>query len=108
MTKSFTKDRGFRSVGDILRGSETMRQLRQFAKQKSLRSAWEAVVGPSLAQQARAVRYRGGKLQVAVQSPPLLQELATFRKTELIEKLKREEGFEGLVDITFKSAASGK
>jgi predicted nucleic acid-binding Zn ribbon protein len=84
-----------------------MRQLRQFGKQQSLRNAWETVIGPALAQEARAVRFRGGKLQVAVRSAPLLQELATFRKSELIEKLKQEEGFAGLVDIVFRTDVSG-
>ena len=101
--RSFVQDRGFRSVGDILKGSQTIRDLRQFAKQKSLRDAWEAVVGSDLAQEARAVRYRGGKLHVVVRSPPLLQELATFRKAELIRQLKQNEGFAGLVDVVFRS-----
>ena len=96
------KNKSVESVADILRASPAMRQLREFARQKELLTQWEKVVGSSLAEQARALRYRNGKLQVAVQSAPLLQELSTFRKSQLLKDLKQCEGFTGLVDIVFK------
>ena len=98
--------RRFFSVGEILRGSSMLRQIRTHHRQSGLRRAWAQVAGEETAALARAVRYSGGRLRVDVASPALLLELSSFRKADLIERLREQPGFEGLVDIVFRQQAS--
>jgi len=52
--------------------------------------AWERVVPEGIAQRARPVSFRAGKLIVAVASAPLMEELRCFRAGEFLRLLNHE------------------
>ena len=87
---------------EVLDRSATMKLIRQHVRQGGHREAWRELVGEAVARQARALAYRGGKLFVEVSSAALLQELSTFRKAALMDRLRQTEGYEGIVDIVFR------
>ena len=67
--------------------------LRGWARSKGdmqLQRAWREAVGPQLAPQTRAVAIKNGVLHVGVGNAPLLSELASFHKQEILQKLKRD------------------
>lgn len=49
--------------------------------------AWEAIVPPEFLGRCHAVAFRGGKLVVAVESSPLLEELRCYRASEFVQLL---------------------
>jgi hypothetical protein len=60
-------------------------------------------VGVETAAHARVSAFTGGVMTVEVDSAPLLHELVSFRKRDLVEVLRRTVGF-GLVDVKFRVA----
>lgn len=48
---------------------------------------WESVLPPAWRPRCRAVAYRGGKLTIAVDSSPLLEELRGFKSHEMLRIL---------------------
>ncbi len=95
--------REFASVGDILERSPAMRAIREYERTASLREAWEESVGPLAARNSRVTRYAGGTLHVDVFSAPMLQELSSYRKKEIMARLRRTDKFKGLIDIAFRA-----
>ncbi len=53
-----------------------------------LRAAWPEVVGQSIAGRSRIVAVDQGHIRIEVASAALKHDLATFRRTELLEQLK--------------------
>jgi hypothetical protein len=93
----------FASLKDLLKRSPALRRLREHGRVAELQSLWAEAAGADVAGQSRLLRYRDGKLSVSVGSPSLLQELSTYRKTALMERLKAFDDFRGLIDIVFKN-----
>jgi hypothetical protein len=48
---------------------------------------WERILPPTWRERCRAVAYRAGKLTVAVDSSPLLEELRGFKSLEMLRLL---------------------
>ncbi len=81
---------------------EVLRQLgieREFRAHRAL-SAWEHIVGETIARVARPLRREGGTLWVAVKSSAWAQELQ-FQKATLLERLNREAGSDCFQEIRF-------
>lgn len=96
------KSQDFTDIQTLLDRSRSLQKIRDRLRQGDLNGPWREVAGEPVARASRARRFRGGKLQVDVFSAPLLQELATYRKQQLIEKLREREGFSNLIDIVFR------
>lgn len=62
---------------------------------------WAALVGPTIAQNARPAAIKGKLLLVHVSSAPWMQQLH-YLKDELMEKLNSALGKESVKDIRFK------
>lgn len=67
-----------------------------------LQSVWARVAGAAVAAQTRAVAIRGGVLHVAVNSAPLLADLAGFHRAELLGRLCKHWGRLKVRDLKFR------
>lgn len=66
---------------------------------------WKEVVGDQIAERTRVVDFRRGELVVEVDSAPLLNELSTYYREEILHSLKEREEFRGIQRIRFKPGA---
>ena len=53
-----------------------------------LSEAWSQAAGPEVARRSRVVSCARGTLTVYVESAPLRQELETFRKPEILQRIR--------------------
>jgi hypothetical protein len=80
-----------RPIGELV--GEAMRGLRRrpaAASPEALQEAWARAAGAPAAAASRVVGWRAGVLTVATDSPALRSELVSFRKPELLERLREE------------------
>jgi hypothetical protein len=73
-------------VGEIMRATAKPRR-RELGE---LAAAWERAVGPELSRRSRPVAFREGRLTVSFESAALRQEVASFRKDEILGRLRSE------------------
>jgi len=57
--------------------------------------SWNRIVPPIYTERCKAVSFRNGKLIVAVQSAPLLEELRGFRDAEFVSLLNQDLSVRG-------------
>jgi hypothetical protein len=62
---------------------------------------WQDVAGPAFAGRTRVLGIRRGVLHVGVAHAPLLGELASFHKTDFVERLKQQHADLRIRDIRF-------
>ena len=74
--------------------------------QKPIHLLWTEAAGPELAGMTRATRLAGGVLTVEVSSAPLLNELATYRQKELLERVRARDELRGVREIRFRAGES--
>lgn len=98
-----SKKGDFASVRDILERSPAMKLIRERDAMAELQSLWRDAVGATVSESSQITKYRGGRLFVEVASSPLRLELSSFRKKELVTKLRTSERFRALADIVFRS-----
>lgn len=55
-----------------------------------LSGAWIRAAGADVARRSRPLGLRGGELTVGFESPALRQEVESFRKTEILARLREE------------------
>jgi predicted nucleic acid-binding Zn ribbon protein len=67
-----------------------------------LEAAWKAAVGESAGRQTRVGGVRRGVLSVTVAHSALLEELAAFRKPEILAALRRDAPGSAIHDIRFR------
>ena len=99
--------RGPRALSDILGELFTARGYGRFLAQRELEEAWNAAVGEPLCRQTRLGEVRRGVLNVTVSHPALLEELAAFRKPELLAALRSGAPATTIHDIRFRVGAIG-
>jgi hypothetical protein len=67
---------------------------------------WRDIVGEDVGAATRVVKCAGGVLTVEVASAPLLNELSSFRREEILELVRAREEFRGIHDIRFRAGAA--
>lgn len=87
-----------RLLADTFQGTPLARRL----DESRIWEAWDAVVGPQIAVQARPSSMRDSVLTVMVASAPWMQQL-TFLKGEIRERLNQRLGAELVRDIYLKA-----
>lgn len=70
-----------------------------------LRDAWPEVVGESIAVRSRVVGVEQGRIRVEVASAALKHDLATFRRPEILERLKERFPDLRLRSVSFRVGA---
>ena len=64
---------------------------------------WQEVVGDEIASHTRVIDVKGGILYVEVDSAPLLQELATYNRQQILEGVRKIGEFGNIQDIRFRA-----
>ena len=72
-----------------------------------LHEEWSRAVGEDIARRTRVVELSGGELVVEVDSAPLLNELSTYFRPEILESLQGLESFRGVRKLRFRSGSFG-
>ena len=93
---------GIQPIGDILSELIARRGLARLREQEQLENAWREVAGEPIASHSRVGSVRRGVLEVYVANSVLLQELTSFRKQELLEKLQLSLESETIQDLRFR------
>jgi len=62
--------------------------------------AWQSILPAEMRERCRAVSFRAGKLTVAVDSSPLLEDLSSFRAPELLRVLNQSLRLSGRLPLT--------
>ncbi|MBW3539831.1 MAG: DUF721 domain-containing protein [Planctomycetes bacterium] len=89
-------------VSTILSRVVGLRGLARRGSEAQLNELWRRIAGEKLAAGSRVAGIRRGVLQVAVDSAPLLSELAGFHRTSLLSAMRRERPDLELRDIKFR------
>lgn len=94
--------RGPRELSEILSELFTARGYGRLRALSELEDAWNNAVGEPHCQQTRLGEIRRGVITVTVAHPTLLEELAAFRKPELLAALRACPPGAGIQDIRFR------
>src|SRR3990172_7727621 len=78
-----------------------LRGLARVQSESAVASLWKQVGGAEVAVATRVLGFKRGVLRIAVANAPLLSELASFRKAELLESLRREQPHLNVRDLRF-------
>lgn len=79
-----------RRVGQFLQGILRAANPRRRGGLFELTEAWSRAAGPDVARRSRILGLQRDTLTVSVESASLRQEIETFRKTDILERLNRE------------------
>src|SRR5262245_47714196 len=104
---SIPNRRGPRALSEILGELFTARGYGRILARQELEDAWNAAVGEPLCRQTQLGEVRRGVLNVTVSHPALLEELAAFRKPELLAALRSGAPATTIHDIRFRVGAPG-
>ncbi|WP_437227392.1 DUF721 domain-containing protein [Planctomicrobium sp. SH661] len=69
---------------------------------RQLHAAWSQTAGEDLARQTRVLNLKNGVMQIGVANSALLNELVSFRKQELLERIQANHSHLKLRDLKFK------
>ena len=94
--------RGPRALSEILGELFTVKGYGQLRALGELEEAWNTAVGEPHCHQTRVGEVRRGVLTVIVAHPTLLEELAAFRKPELLQALRAGAPATPIQDIRFR------
>ncbi|MHC4712677.1 MAG: DciA family protein [Planctomycetota bacterium] len=92
-------------LGEILANYMRASGLGRRSSSKGAGAAWPLVAGETTARHSRVAGSKKGVLFVTVDSAACLQELANFRKAEILASLRNHEGCAHIHDIKFKLGA---
>jgi predicted nucleic acid-binding Zn ribbon protein len=98
-------DKGPESIGEVLSRLFAARGWGRRQERLRLEEAWADAVGPAGAAHTRVANLRRGLLEVLVDNPVLLQELAHFHKRKLLETLRRRLPGQAIIDLKFRVGA---
>lgn len=96
------QSRGPKALGEILSDLYTLRGYAQLQASGELEEAWNEAVGEADREHTQVGQIRRGVLNVTVAHPSLLEELAAFRKAELLATLQQRLPDAGVQDIRFR------
>jgi len=66
---------------------------------------WKEIVGEELARSTRIVDVSAGELVVEVNSAPLLNELSTYYRQEILDSLHEHDEFRGIQKLRFRAGS---
>ncbi len=80
----------------------TLRGWARAGGDSQLAEAWNAVAGEATVKQTRVQKLKRGVLHVAVTNAPLLSELASFHRVDLLERLQTDYPELRIRDLKFR------
>jgi predicted nucleic acid-binding Zn ribbon protein len=105
MLKIHEPDPGPERIGEILSRLFTARGWGRRSARLQLEKAWSDAVGAKHQSHTRVLQVRKGVLEVEVDSAIVMQELSSFHKRRLLDKLKRALPNTELKELRFRSGA---
>ena len=105
-TKSRNRADEPQQLGDVLSQLFTLRGYTRTQTNRQLHDVWQEVAGDMIAERTRVLGIKNGVLQVAVNNSATLQELESFHKYSLCERLVSEYQDLSITDIKFRLNAS--
>jgi len=100
--------RGPRALSEVLGELFTVRGYGRLQTSGELEQAWNCAVGEPYCHETRVGELRRGILSVTVAHPTLLEELAAFRKSEILEALRTSAPGTTIQDIRFRIGPVGQ
>ncbi len=94
------------ALGDVLSQLFTLRGYGRVQTNRQLQDIWRQIAGESLAGRTKAQGIKNGVLQIAVNNSSTLQELESFHKFSLCQRLASEHSDLSITDIKFRLNAS--
>lgn len=98
--------RGLASIEDILRRWLKKTRASRRAGEHAIFGRWKEIVGEAIAARTRVVDVVGGELIVEVSSAPLLEELSTYYRKEILESLHGIEELRGIQTLRFRAGST--
>lgn len=99
------KKQGEAHVSEILKKWLKHNRVSERLEEGNCFSRWKEVVGEDLAQNTRVVEVRNGEMIVEVSSAPLLNELSTYFREEILDALREREEFRGVHKLRFRAGS---
>src|SRR5262245_35288908 len=96
-------ERGVEPLGEVLARLIAARGWGRRQARRHLEEAWAMALGPEQLSHTRVLGLRRGVLEVEVNNPVLLQELASYHKRKLLVKLRECLPNQTLTDLRFKN-----
>jgi predicted nucleic acid-binding Zn ribbon protein len=97
-------DPGPEKVGDILGRLFTQRGWGRRSARQQLEQAWKNAVDPVHEPHTRVLALRRGTLEIEVNDAVILQELSSFHRRKLLEKVKKALPNSSIRELRFRSA----
>lgn len=107
MKVSLKPHAGPESIGPILKRWLSDTCPTRTATSEEIARRWEKVVGQETASFTRVSSFSAGVLTVEVASSPLLTELSTFRREELLQALRGIDDLSDVKVLRFRAAMIG-
>lgn len=96
---------GLATIQEVLKRWLKENRASKHACNDKLMESWRQAVGPEIAIHTRLAEFSRGELLVEVDSAPLLNELSTYFRKEILESLRRHEELKGIQRIRFRSGS---
>lgn len=96
-------ERGPEALNEILARLIAARGWGRRQARLHLERAWVAAIGPEREPHTRVLGLRRGVFEVEVNSPVLMQELASYHKRKLLAKLREGLPNHTITDVRFKA-----
>ncbi len=93
------------SLVDLVKQWMKENKVEERLESESVFSLWSKVVGEEIGSHTRVVHLHGGELLVEVDSAPLLNELSTYYRQEILESLREHEEFRGVHSLRFRAGS---
>lgn len=97
------RDLGVEPLGEILARMIAARGWGRRQARLHLERAWASAIGPEHESHTRVLGLRRGVLEVEVNTPVLVQELASYHKRKLLGKLREQLPNHTITDLRFKA-----
>lgn len=89
-------------LGNVLSQLFALRGYGRSQAGRQLQDVWQQLAGSSIAGQTKVQGIRNGVLQIAVTNSAMLQELQSFHKWSLLERLSRDHADLRVRDLKFR------
>jgi predicted nucleic acid-binding Zn ribbon protein len=96
-------DPGPEKIGEILSRLFAQRGWGRRSARQQLEAAWAKVVEPTHEPHTRVASLRRSVLEIEVNDAVLLQELSSFHRRKLLEKVKAELPSSGIKELRFRA-----
>jgi len=93
------------SIDKVLKHWLKQNQVSARVNEESIFQRWQEIVGDEIASRTRVIEVGGGELVIEVSSAPLLNELSTYYRQEILESVRKIEEFRGIHKLRFRAGS---